>query len=267
VLATLAIVMGGSHAQQERWLPQLAAGTKRATVAIAEPGDRWLRDQWQIDGGGALRGEKHCVLHARDADLMVVGIRGGLTLVERDAAGVELVAMDGVDRTRRFATVRLDGVQHEPLPNGGEAAHNMCDAGLVLLAADAYGGASRCEEMTVDYAKVREQFGVPLAHFQAVRHQLADLALQLEPARYLYWYAAHAFDHVPADATRFAALAKAHLTDCFVDVGRRSIELHGGVGYTWAHDIHFFLKRAVFDRAYLGSPAAHRARIADLNGW
>jgi alkylation response protein AidB-like acyl-CoA dehydrogenase len=137
----------------------------------------------------------------------------------------------------------------------------------VLLAAVRVGGAARCLDMTVRYALTREQFGQPIAAFQAVKHQLADLATDLEPAVALWWYAAHAFDHMPARAARDAALAKAHCTDLFDRATRVCTELHGGIGFTWEYDLHLWFRRAVFDRSYLGGASSHRLRAADLAGW
>jgi len=265
VVAALAISLGGSEAQQARWLPGLADGTVRATVALAEDGRRWLPGEWRLPGGERLAGRKRWVLNPAGADLLVVGTRGGLALVERSAVQ-RVDAVEALDLTRRLAHVDLDGPA-EPLGGDGDVAGRVIDAALILLAADAAGAARRCTSMAVDYAKHREQFGVTIGHFQALKHQLADLALESEPLRGLYWYAAHAWDHVAADRAKFAALAKAHVTERAVDVGRRAIEAHGGIGYTWEADVHLFLKRALFDRAYLGSPSQHRATVAALHGW
>jgi alkylation response protein AidB-like acyl-CoA dehydrogenase len=155
----------------------------------------------------------------------------------------------------------------EPLPGGGEAACRVRDVGLVLLAADAFGGASRLVEMSVEYAKTRVQFDVPIGQFQAVKHKLADMATDVEPARGLYWYAAHAIDRLPAESERAAALAKAHLTDRYLQVAREAVEVHGGIGFTWECDVQIWFKRAMFDRAYLGPPEGHRDRAAALAGW
>ena len=267
VLATLAIAVGGSEEQKREWLPALAAGTSRATLAVAEAPARWAMEDWTITADGALHGEKHWVPYPELADVVVVGTPRGLTLVRGGTAGMSVHPRKGIDRTRRLATVRFDAVEHHPLPDGVTAFERVTDAALVLLAADAHGSAARCVEMAVDYAKTREQFGVTIGHFQALKHQLADLALDVDPSRFLYWYAAHAFDRVPQDAPRFAALAKAHLTDTAVRAGRRTVECHGGIGFTWAYDVHVFLKRAIFDRAYFGAPDVLRARVADLNDW
>ena len=143
----------------------------------------------------------------------------------------------------------------------------MRDVALVLLAADAFGGASRCVDMCVEYAKTREQFGVTIGHFQGLKHQLANMAVEVEPSRALYWYAAYAYDHEPDESERSAALAKAHVTDRFMQVARDSVEAHGGIGFTWECDVQIWFKRAMFDRAFLGAPSVHRERAAVLAGW
>jgi alkylation response protein AidB-like acyl-CoA dehydrogenase len=169
--------------------------------------------------------------------------------------------------TRRVATVELAGVPATLLAAGRTAADRARDAGLVLLAADAYGGSRRCLEMTVKYALTREQFGQPIGAFQAVKHALADLATDLDPALSLWWYAAHAYDRIHDRAERHAAIAKAHLTDLYDRTTRVATELHGGIGFTWEYDLHLWFRRAVFDRAFLGDANHHRQRAADLAGW
>ena len=121
--------------------------------------------------------------------------------------------------------------------------------------------------MSVEYAKTREQFGVTIGHFQALKHQLASMALDVEPSRGLYWFAAYAQDHEKDEAEHIAATAKAHVTDRFMQVARDAVEAHGGLGFTWECDVQMWFKRAMFDRAFLGTPAQHRSRSADLAGW
>jgi alkylation response protein AidB-like acyl-CoA dehydrogenase len=267
-LAGLAIASGGSEEQRQRWLPKLATGDVVATVALAEAAGVWLPDQWTLEGGDSLSGVKNHVLFADHADLIVVGLRGGgFAVVDRSARGVEIKPVDGADRTRRLHRVTFTETPAETLPQGEAASGRVRDAALVLLAADAFGGASRLLEMSVEYAKTREQFGVTIGHFQALKHQLANMAVEVEPARGLYWYAAHAQDHVPEQAERSAAIAKAHITDCYMQVARDAVEAHGGIGFTWECDVQIWFKRAMFDRAYLGLPANHRERSAQLAGW
>jgi alkylation response protein AidB-like acyl-CoA dehydrogenase len=267
-LATLALLEGGSDAQRERWLPRLASGEALASLAIAEPGGRWEPESWSAAlAGGRISGQKSFALGASAADLLVVGAAGGeLALVEPAAGGVELEPIDGLDRTRRADAVRLSDAPAERLPDGARAAPRVRDAGLALLAADAFGGGVKLVELSVEYAKTRVQFGVPIASFQAVKHRLADMAVEIEPARGLYWWAAHAWDALPAEQERACATAKAHLTDRFAAIARDAVEIHGGIGFTWECDVQFWFKRAVFDRQYLGEPAHHRERALRLGG-
>jgi alkylation response protein AidB-like acyl-CoA dehydrogenase len=270
VLGSMAVDRAGSDAQREHWLPRLASGEARASLALSERGDAdgWLPEQWKLGGAPTLDGEKRFVPHARDADLIVVGLRGGgLGLVEAGAAGLGIERLEGLDRTRRLDCLRFAATPCDPLPRGADVSGQILDAGLVLLAADAHGGGMACVEAAVEYAKTREQFGVKIGSFQALKHQLADMAVEIHPTRGLVWYAAHAFDHLPEEASAAAANAKAHLTERFVDIARRSVEAHGGLGYTWECDVQFWFKRALFDWSMLGDPGLHRRRTADLLGW
>jgi alkylation response protein AidB-like acyl-CoA dehydrogenase len=266
-LAAAALVLGGSEAQQRSWLPRLATGDALGSVALGEAGGAWQPEEWSLAAGEELTGSKLHVPYASQADLLVVGTAGGgLALVERGAAGLSVEALDSVDRSRRLDRVRFEATPCEPLADAS-AGPRLRDLGLVLLAADAFGAGSRLVEMSVEYAKTREQFGVTIGHFQALKHQLANMAVEVEPSRGLYWYAAHAFDHIPGEAVRAAALAKAHITDRAMQVARDAVEAHGGIGFTWECDVQLWFKRAMFDRAFLGTPAVHRERAAQLAGW
>ncbi len=269
LLATLAIVRGGSDEQQARWLPALAAGERTATVALAEADGAWDPEAWSTSlQDGRVHGAKEYVLAGRFADLIVVGLQGGeLALVETGAEGLDARPFEGADRTRGLDQVHFDGTPAEVLPGGRAAAGAVRDAGLVLLSADAFGGGSRLVEMCIEYARSREQFGRPIGAFQAVKHHLADMAVRTEPSRGLLWYAAYAFDALPEEAERTAALAKAHFTDRYMQTARNAVELHGGIGFTWECDVQIWFKRALFDRAYLGTPDHQRERCARLAGW
>ena len=266
-LATLALVEGGSDEQKERHLPALAEGSRIATVALGEGDNRWDPGGWTADCvDGTLTATKHYVTGAGVAGLFVVGLaQGRLALVDSAAPGVKVQPVDSADRTRRSARVSIEGSPAELLE--GAVADRVRDAGLVLLAADAFGGGWKLVELSVEYSKTREQFGQKIAEFQAVKHQLADMAIDIEPARALYWYAAHAFDHIPGEAEQVAAMTKAHLTDRYAQVARDTVEIYGGIGLTWECEVHMWLKRALFDRAYLGTPDVHRERSAQLSGW
>jgi alkylation response protein AidB-like acyl-CoA dehydrogenase len=265
-LATLAIARGGSAAQQATWLPRLASGAARATVALAEDGASWLPPGWRAElADGRVTARKTLVPEAEGADLFVVGGRGGaLALVEAGPA-VRVTPEPTLDRGRPLATLDLADAPAEPLAAAGAA--ELVDAGCVLLAADAFGAAHQLVRATAAYLQTRRQFGQPLAQFQAVKHQLASMALDVDPTRGLWWYAAHAFDHAPAEAPRAAALAKAHITERAQQIARDAVEAHGGIGFTWECDVQIWFKRVTFDRLWLGAPELHRERFAALEGW
>jgi alkylation response protein AidB-like acyl-CoA dehydrogenase len=267
-LAVLSIALAGSDEQKRSWLPRLATGDALATVALAEEGGIWQPDEWTLAGGADLTGSKTAVPYPELADVIVVGLAGGgFALVTREADGLTVKRVAGVDGARRIGSLVFENTPCEALPGGREAAPRVRDAGLILLAADAFGSGTRLVDMCVEHAKTREQFGVTIGHFQALKHQLATMALDMEPARGLYWYAAHAFDAIPEKCERIAAVAKAHITDNAMQVARDAVEAHGGIGFTWECDVQLWFKRAMFDRAFLGGPSVHRERAAALAGW
>ncbi len=268
VLAGLAIQLAGSDAQKQTWLPSLATGDAIGTVALGEVGGGWQPEEWTLAAGSTLSGVKLNVPYASIAEVIVVGVEGGgLVLVEKGASGVEIQPIEGVDRARRIDAVTFESTPCEALPEGAAQSGRVRDAALVLLAADAFGSGSRLVDMSVAYAKTREQFGVTIEHFQAVKHQLANMAVELEPSRGLFWYAAHAFDHVQDESQRAAALAKAHISDRVMQIARDSVEAHGGIGFTWECDVQLWFKRSMFNRAFLGTPSVHRERAAQMGGW
>jgi alkylation response protein AidB-like acyl-CoA dehydrogenase len=271
-MAATALVESGNAEAQRRWLPGLASGECVLTFALGEGIGEWDAARLATRAsGGKLTGEKPVVPYAGVADALVVAAQDadgpGLFLVTRDAPGLTVSPLAGLDMTRRVGRVVFADTPAAKIANGRAAIDRSRDAGLVLLAADAYGGARCCLDMTAQYAMTREQFGQVIGAFQGVKHQLADLATDLEPALSLWWYAAHAYDHIQDRAERHAALAKALLTDLYDRAIRTAIELHGGIGFTWEFDLHLWFRRAMFDRAYLGESRYHRARAAALAGW
>jgi alkylation response protein AidB-like acyl-CoA dehydrogenase len=270
-LATVALVEGGDENLKRRWLERLGCGEAVGTAAIGEAGSEWDPTRFTTAvKRGRVSGEKPLVPYAEAADVIVVGARDeqgpGLWLVERGAPGLAITPLKTNDMTRRLASVAFAETPATPLP-GRAALGRLVDAGCILLAADAFGGARRCLEMSVRYALQREQFGQPIGAFQAVKHQLANMACELEPAMSLYWYAAHAYDHIQDQCPRHAAMAKALLTDGYDRLARDATELHGGIGFTWEFDLHLWFRRAMFDRSFWGDAHYHRARAADLAGW
>ncbi len=270
-MATLAVVEGDDAAAQQRWLGRLASGECLATVAIGEDGSEWRPAHFAGRvTSGRLSGAKPLVPYAGLAEFLVVAAADdegpGLWLVDAEAEGIECARLEVNDQTRRLDAVTFADVEATRL-GGAALLERVVSAGLVLVAADAYGGASRCLEMTRSYVLEREQFGQAIGGFQAVKHQLADMVAALEPSLSLWWYSAHAFDHIKDQAPRHAAMAKAHLSCVFEDIVRQATELHGGIGFTWEFDLHLWLRRALFDRSFLGDAALLRARAAQLAGW
>lgn len=261
MLTALAVARSG-NAEAKTHLAVLAAGEKIAAVAL---GGDWLPGSWNATPAS---GKVRFVASARSARLVLLGTQGGgLALVEA-GDGVTVEAMRSTDRSRPLSSVTFDGARaHTLFEPGDPFVATLVDALLVLTAADALGGAQHCLDQAVEYAKGREQFGQPIARFQALKHQLAHVALDVEPARALVWYAGYAWDAALPDAPRAAAMAKAHLCDAYVRTTRAAIAAHGGIGYTWEYGLNYWFRRAVADRALYGSPVVHRARAADLAGW
>lgn len=266
-LAALAISEGGSEAQRARWLPRLASGEALGTIALGEGDDLWAPASWETRlSDGAVTGTKRHVPAADRADLVVVGTAGGgLAFVAGGASGATVEDVATVDRGRPLSTLRFSATPAEPLADG--AAQRVCDAGLVLLAADAFGAADRLIRMTADYANTRQQFGQVIGQFQGVKHQIADMAVDVIPTRGMWWYAAHAFDRGTDDASRAAALAKSHVTDRAQQAARDAVECHGGIGFTWECDVQIWFKRVMQDRLFLGTPERLRETIAATGGW
>jgi len=287
VLATSLLCSAGSAAQKKQWLPRLAAGEVLATVAWLEEGDRLdaagvaLKPR-RSRGGLRLSGAKLFVLDAEIAHLYLVAVRTGagsgeagvtLLLVPRDTAGITVTLLPTIDVTRRVYEVKFDDVVVRPeqiLGAEGKSWKHMArllDTACVAIAAESQGGAERALEMAIDYAKVREQFGRVIGSFQAVKHMAAECFSEIEPSRSLLWYAAFAQQALPRDASRAAAMAKARLGDVYSRTTDRAVQIHGGIGFTWEHDIHFWFKRARCNEAAFGGPAFHRERVAQLSGW
>ena len=267
-LACRAIELGGSAEQKEKWLPSLAAGETIGGVAFCEDGDLWEPEDWKTSfDAGRVSGRKKHATDVNEASLFVVGVAGGgLAVVEKSAAGVKVEPVSSIDHTRQVGDLVLDGAAAEAIGDI-EVARRVRDAGNVLLAADAFGAAEKLVQITTEYAKTRQQFGQEIAQFQSVKHQLAEMATQLECSRGVFWYAGHAIDHLPGESMRQAALAKAHITDIASWIAREAVELHGGLGFTWECDVHIHMKRIMFDRSYFGTPELHRRRIATQEGW
>lgn len=268
-LAAIALRDAGSAAQQSRWLPKLAAGEALAAVAISEA-VAGARDGAGVTASdGKLNGTSLFVIDAAEADLIVVADRtGALHLVAGDAPGITRIALTTIDLTRRLGEVRFEDTPAEPLAAGTASANlaRLRDAAWVLLAADTLGAGQRMIEKSVAYAAERKQFGRVIGSFQAVKHLCAEMAAELEPCRALVWYAAHAWDAVPDEASLTAAHAKAHLSEVGRFVARTATEVHGGIGITDLLGLHYWFKRIGLDRQLLGGPERVRHLAAVIQG-
>jgi alkylation response protein AidB-like acyl-CoA dehydrogenase len=287
VLATAAIAAAGDRRQKKLWLPKLAAGECSATIAFLEEEGRLdaagIQCRARRAGSGfRLRGKKLFVPYAASVDWLIVAARtagkdgpSGVTLflLDRRTPGVSIDALDSFDRTRRMSEVTLRDVEvpkdHVLGKIGGAwpTIARLLDLAAVALAADGLGGSERVLEMAVEYTKTREQFGRPIGSFQAVKHIAAEMVADIEPARSLLWYAAYAQDALPREASRAASMAKASLSDIYARSTNRAVQMHGGIGFTWEHDIHFWFKRAKWNELAFGDPAFHRERVATLGSF
>jgi alkylation response protein AidB-like acyl-CoA dehydrogenase len=268
-LAIQGILLGASEAQREALLPELASGDQIAAIALQESDTAWAPSEWtaKLDGD-CLVGEKTFVAHAAIADRLLVGIQGGeLVWVDAKGEGVVIEDLGGIDRTRPIAKVRFESAPAERLGGGSGRAEQLVDAAAVLLAADAFGAASKLIDLNVAYAMEREQFGQPIAQFQAIKHTIARMGTEIEPTRALFWHAAHALDELPEEAPRAVSIAKSHITDRAMAVARDSVELHGGYGFTWECEVQMWFKRIMLDRSLFGTPAQWRERTAVLGGY
>jgi alkylation response protein AidB-like acyl-CoA dehydrogenase len=205
------------------------------------------------------RASRH-VVDGHTADLLVIADDDGVFVVRGDARGVRRRRLATVDPTRTLAEVQIDA--SAPLERIGAGVD--LDLARVALAAEQVGGAQRCLDMSVEYAKVRQQFGRPIGSFQAIQHICADMFVLVESARSAAYHAAWTADHDPAGLAAAAATAAAYCGDAFHRCAGDTIQVHGGIGFTWEHDAHLYWKRARADRALLGTPSAQRDRIAEM---
>jgi alkylation response protein AidB-like acyl-CoA dehydrogenase len=267
--AALVLQAAGSPEQRAAHLAPLARGERRATLALWDSaGSHDPRDQSLTDTDGKLTGTKVLVPDAVGAAAFVVAGRDGVHyLVSADADGVTVSPTRSVDATRPAATVTFENAEAEPL-NSGEpgAVDRAYDAMVVALAAESVGIAQRTMEMAVEYAREREQFGRPIGAYQAVSHRCAQMLLEVENARSATYYAGWALDHEPAESALASAMAGAYASDTGRRVTQSSLQVHGGIAFTWEHDLHFFLKRAQANAHALGDARHHRSRVADLAG-
>jgi alkylation response protein AidB-like acyl-CoA dehydrogenase len=280
-VVAFALARWGADGLAKEHLPALAAGSEIAAWATPEESDRWGADAVGLeavpaDGGYRLTGLKAPVQDAHVADQLLVSARtpGGITqfLVARDAPGVSVEPLRGLDLARRFCRVRFAAVDVPSAAVVGDVdqAAEAVEAELALAVAlqccETVGATDRAYEMTLSYVKDRKAFGRPIGSFQALKHRLADMLLWLESAKAAAVAAVQAvqFD---TDASRAASVAKAYIADRCPVILRECLQMHGGIGYTWEHDLHLYLRRVESNAAIYGTADYHRDRLAAAVGF
>jgi alkylation response protein AidB-like acyl-CoA dehydrogenase len=277
VLGGLAILEAGNPEQRQRWLPGIVSGKVKATLALLEENARWdeagITMEAEKSGSGyRLSGVKLFVPDAHVADVIICAARTSagisLFLVERQQAGVKIRLLKTMDQTRKLCEVTLEQVQVDAeavlgTPDKGwRTLSRVIDRGKVALCAEMCGGAQRVLDMSVEYAKVREQFGRPIGSFQAIQHKCANMLVQVESAKSATYYAAWAVANDTPDAPLAAAMAKAYCSDAYRQVSAEGIQVHGGIGFTWEHDMHLYFKRAKGSEVTFGDATWNRELVA-----
>jgi alkylation response protein AidB-like acyl-CoA dehydrogenase len=284
VLGGLVILEAGSEAQKKEWLPRIAAGDKRVALAWMEPSAQLGPagvTLTAIEKGGryTLSGTKLFVSDAHTADALVVAARTkagagadgvSLFLLPRGAAGLQVSLLPTMDQTRKLCEVTCAEVTVGPdallgAANGGWAPlARVLDRATVALCAEMCGGAQKVLDMTVEYAKIRQAFGRPIGSYQGVKHRAADMLVDVENSKSITYYAAWALDEGAPEAALAVSMAKAYVSDAYRRVAAAGIQLHGGIGFTWEHDLHLYFKRAKGSEFTFGDATHHRERVAQL---
>jgi alkylation response protein AidB-like acyl-CoA dehydrogenase len=284
LLGGLAVLEAGSEAQKKEWLPKIAAGDKRVALAWMEPSAQLgpagvTLTATEKGGRYTLSGTKLFVHDAHTADALVVAARTrpgagaegvSLFLLPRDTSGLRVTLLPTMDQTRKLCEVTcVDVVVGAdallgPAGAGWAPLARVLDRATVALCAEMCGGAQKVLDMTVEYAKIRQAFGRPIGSYQGVKHRAADMLVDVENAKSITYYAAWALDEGAAEAPLAVSMAKAYVSDAFRRVAAAGIQLHGGIGFTWEHDLHLYFKRAKGSEFTFGDATHHRERVAQL---
>jgi alkylation response protein AidB-like acyl-CoA dehydrogenase len=270
--AALLLGAAGEEEIAAEYLPGVATGERRGTVAVWDAGAGWSPADSTLapaagDGQPTLTGTKIAVPDAAAADFIVVSAADGRHfVVDAGAPGLEIGSTEALDPTRRLYSVSLSDTPARELRMASEARRWAYEALVTAIAAESVGVAQRAMEMATEYAKERQQFGRPIGAYQAVSHPCAQMLLETEGARSVTLYAGWALDHEPATAELAAAMAKSYAGEAGWRVTAAALQVHGGIGFTFEHDLHFFLKRARANLHAFGDSRWHRRRVADLAG-
>ena len=273
----------GTPEQQGEFLPGIASGETIATLAFTEPNGKWDASGITMEASGSgdsytLDGTKMFVIDGHVANLIVVAARlagtsgeEGISFftVDADASGLTRTALATMDQTRKQARLDFAGVAARPLGapgTGWPALSKTLDQAAACIANEMVGGAQKVLDMSVEYAKVRVQFGRPIGSFQAIKHKCADMLLEVESGKSAAYYAAWAAAEDNEELPVVASLAKAYCSDAYFHASAENIQIHGGIGFTWEHDAHLYFKRAKSSEILLGDATYHRELIAQRIG-
>jgi len=276
VLGGLGLMLGGSAEQRDKWLPAIASGRARMTAALLEEHLDWdpastTASATKSGSGWILSGVKRFVPWAHVADVILVPARSAdglsLFLLDPKSVGVTLSPMKGIDLTNRWSEMRLDkvavGAEAIMGQPGGAASvlESLLRRAAVCASAEMLGAARRCLDMSVEYVKVREQFGQPIGSFQAIRHRCAEMLLEAENAHAAVYYAAWALTAGAEDAAVASSICKSYVNEAARRVCGDAIQVHGGIGFTWEYDLHLYMKRAKALEPLYGDTEYHRELI------
>jgi len=263
-LAGAAVDAVANAESKKKYLAPICAGDARSTVAFLEASASWNVPDFQMGAAnGNLTGEKLFVPDAEVADFIVVIARNGIFAVPSKAAGMRITPMLGMDLTRKLYRIEFRNTPAERIGDVSALAKGL-DIATVALVCELVGGMQRTLDITVEYAKMRKQFGKPIGMFQAVQHQCADMYLETESSRSAAYYAAWALEEGAPDASVAVSIAKMYASDAARTVGNHGIQVHGGMGFTWENDVHLYYRRAKSSETALGDSTFHRERIARL---
>lgn len=275
VLGATAIMETASTAQKEELLPEIAAGECLAALAVAETSGRWDADGIACRvRDGKLTGTKRFVVDGHVADLLVVVAREpsdeiSFHVASADSPGVARRQLEVIDPTRKLAQIDFDGAPATRLGadiDGEAALSRILDLAAVALANEMVGGAHWLLESSVEYAKLRTQFGRAVGSFQAIKHTCADLLLAVELAKSAAYYAADAVAENDPELPVLACIAKSAAADAYMRAARDCIQIHGGIGFTWDNDTHLWFKRAKSSEVLFGTPSMYRERMMSRIG-
>ena len=268
------LLQAGSEAQKQAWLPKLASGEAVGTFALVEGQGRATADKVQLKAaGGKLTGTKTLVADGMAADVAVVAARTGagadgisLFLVDLNGPGVSRKALQSIDPTRSYAAISFEGAPGEALGGEGDGWHiasQVMDRAAILMAFEQVGGSDRALEMARDYALERMAFGRPIGSFQAIKHMLADMYVAATLARSNCFYGAWALATGAAELPVAAATARVSATTAFQQCAKNNIQVHGGMGFTWAFDCHLYYRRANALAVALGSLSTWESQLVE----